>query len=324
MAQAHFRAGRPKESIPHYEQILQIMSALSTEHPQEVLTVYLLADACYRAGRINKAQQLFEQLRIKTNLGVAVRVAATTTLADIYSTRGRPDEAIALLNELLDTLRTARGVDHPETLLIMHNLAFVLTSHREFDQAFRTAEELIPLIRRQKPPDKKLLAMAHTTAAESLLGLGRDAEAQSQITQVTADDLNEQFRLRVASIRGALLAKDGRWEEAESLLVESAEALATQISELKAGQRWYASRACERVIAMYDARGNSEDAAKWQAKLDEVDAEIIRLRNDESQPTHSHTPSVRKVSRDQTEASNHVEAPSNANHDRSSAENDVD
>ena len=79
----------------------------------------------------------------------------------------------------------------------------------------------------------------------------------------------------IASARQISQGDDAR---AEAEVVATFEALYSELAQITPHQRWYISRACERVIGMYEAMERSQEVETWQAKRRTVQAEIDRLR----------------------------------------------
>jgi tetratricopeptide (TPR) repeat protein len=124
--------------------------------------------------------------------------------------------------------RGTLGPDHRDTLATLTNLAVILS------ELGRHADAL---------PHWRELAAARERAAA---GSWQAAEAQSRL--------------------GGCLAALGRRDEAEPLLLATYERLAAA-KGIPAAQAYRPEEALRRVIALYEAWGKPDEAAKWRARL---------------------------------------------------------
>ena len=86
-------------------------------------------------------------------------------------------------------------------------------------------------------------------------------------------------RQRATDIQGAILASQSSWGQAAPLLAESTRKLMDRLRKIPLSRRWYARRACERTITLYQQWGKPDEVAERKVKLADIDAQIERLRN---------------------------------------------
>ncbi len=284
LAAGYYSAGRLDEAIPLLKETLGLCKAkLGDEHPDTLNSMNSLANGYLSAGRLHEAIPLFEEtLRLqKAKLGDEHPDTLTSmnNLALDYRSAGRLDEAIQLLEETLRLRKAKLGVAHPDTISTLRRLQASLLQAGRFEEAKRHIDDWIRNSESSATSDLPQLARARTSLAEALWGMRQVADAEAQLDIALAiGEIDDLQRSRAGSLRGAILASQANWEEAEPLLVESAASLAAQLAEMNDSFRWYVPRAHERVIAMYEARDQPEQVAQWQSKLAEVNAEIERLR----------------------------------------------
>jgi hypothetical protein len=70
----------------------------------------------------------------------------------------------------------------------------------------------------------------------------------------------------MAMLGGALLGQ-GKYEEAEPLIVEGYNGMGVRSAKIGAGGRFNLSEAAERVIRLYEAWGKPEEVREWWSKL---------------------------------------------------------
>ena len=285
LASAYVAVGRLQDALPLYEETVRLQTAkLGREHPNTLTSMSNLAMAYKEFGRLADALPLCQEtLRLRTaKLGLEHpdTLISMTNLAATYEVAGRLEEAVPLYEETLRLCTAKLGPKDPRTVSTMVGLAATLLQSKAFEKANEVITEWVSIIERSPTPNRGQLARAKTSLAESFVGLARYAEATPQVVSaLSMAEIEDLEKLRANSIQGAIFAAQENWQKTEPLLIDTAEALTAKIAEMKILNRWYAPRACERVIAMYEAWGKPEEAAKWKAKLAEVNAQIDELRN---------------------------------------------
>jgi eukaryotic-like serine/threonine-protein kinase len=285
LAGAYQVANRLDEALPLYEETLRLRKArLGEDHPDTLSSMNNLASAYHEGGRSEEALPLFEEtLRLrKGTLGAdhPSTLISMNNVAHAYQAAGRLDEALPLFEDALRLRKARLGEDHPATLISLRSLQEALLITQDFDAAKRAAEDWLLILEQQSKPDRPQVARANVSLAEALLGMESYSDARERVeTTLGIDEIEGLQRLRALNVKGAIVASMEKWEEAEPLLIDSATVLSDQLSEMKINSRWYVPRACVRVIAMYEAWGKLDEAARWETKLAEVNAEIVRLRN---------------------------------------------
>jgi hypothetical protein len=66
---------------------------------------------------------------------------------------------------------------------------------------------------------------------------------------------------------GDALLGQGRYDEAQPLIIEGYEGLEARQAKIPAPSRARVSEATERVVRLYDSWGNSDRAAAWKIRL---------------------------------------------------------
>jgi tetratricopeptide (TPR) repeat protein len=144
--------------------------------------------------------------------------------------------------------------------------------HEEAEDALRRCLEDLRRVSPDPPGDsraerEKTIASVLATLGDCLLKQGRPDRAEPPLRECL--DLrevhmrNEELHLNAMSLLGASLAGQGRYEEAEPLLVRAYEGMVE-------GAQWK-SAALERLLALYEAWGKPEKATEWRGRPDGED-----------------------------------------------------
>jgi hypothetical protein len=78
---------------------------------------------------------------------------------------------------------------------------------------------------------------------------------------------NNWCRFRSASLLGASLLGQKKFDEAEPLLIKGYEEMKEREAKIPAPFKHYLTEAGERVVRLYEDWGKPEEAAKWRAEL---------------------------------------------------------
>ncbi|MBL9033085.1 MAG: serine/threonine protein kinase [Phycisphaerae bacterium] len=196
-------------------------------------------------------------------------VIATNNLAAILWGSGRRDEAQEVYKRSIELLRVSGR--EPDRIDMLHNLAAIQHSQRDFAAAEATSAEEVTLVRRLYGDRHLLLASALDSYAMILMSrenLGGAAAAGREALSIRRALLRPRHQLLTASMRklGGVLLDAGEMQEAEALLRESNEAAALTVP---AGEPDYVYGRYERAVAL-TALGRHDEA---EAVLREVMAD---------------------------------------------------
>ncbi len=182
-------------------------------------------------------------------------------LASVLEAKGERAEAEKLYREALAMRRKLFGNHHPKVAASLSNLAFVLLAEGRPAEAEPLAREALTIV----PPDHPNRAVFLRHLAAALVGQGKGKEAESLAREALkifrAVDSFPRWRTADAeSVLGSCLAAQGRFAEAEPLLLGSYSILKEDPGE---GGR-AAPAALRRIVDLYTAWGRPERAAAWR------------------------------------------------------------
>ncbi|HKV08466.1 MAG TPA: serine/threonine-protein kinase [Thermoanaerobaculia bacterium] len=252
-----------------YRRVLAIKKrSLGEEHEDVARTLNNLARLLYAKGDLAGAEPLYR-------LALAIRkkrygdrphpeVARNlNNLAVVLADRGDGQGAEAMHREALAMRRALYREPHRDVAESLNNLAFLLRSRGDFAAAeplYREAVEIAGKV----PEIRKSYAVFLRNHAALLTQMGRAAEAEPRAREALeifqgAQNPSEERTADAQSVLGGCLAAQGRFEEAEPLLLGSYEVL----KEAKGENARFGDEARERIAALYSAWGRPARAAAF-------------------------------------------------------------
>jgi eukaryotic-like serine/threonine-protein kinase len=196
---------------------------------------------------------------------------ALNVLAGVLREEGRFAEAMSVQIPVLDTLRRTQGEENPETLDAMSNLADAYQGLGKYDLAQPLQIHVLEVRRRDLGAQHPDTIAALTGLAFTRLQLKKFAEAEPLIRESLAarekssPDSWERFNEQV--LLGASLAGQGRYAEAEPLLVEGYGGLMARESSIPKVSRFYLEAAGPWIVRFYQDWGKPEKAVEWTQNL---------------------------------------------------------
>jgi hypothetical protein len=192
-------------------------------------------------------------------------------LAAGYSAVGQPDRAVPLLQEVAEGLEKRR-FQHEHAGGIINSLIVHCEKLGQWDRAETWRRKWLVVVKERSGPDS-------VACAEELAGLGWnllqrknwiDAEAVLRESLAILDkqqpDAWSTFKTR-SLLGGALLGRT-RYAEAEPLLRQGYEGMKERAATIPEQFRTDAlTEAIQRLVALHEATGNTEEAARWRKEL---------------------------------------------------------
>jgi hypothetical protein len=135
--------------------------------------------------------------------------------------------------------------------------------------------------RKREKPDSPLLAGDLAGLGSSLLGQARWAEAEGVLRECLA--VREKVlpgawqRFDTLSLLGESLAAQGKYAEAEPMVVQGYEGLKARAGRIRATAGPRVLEAAERVVRLYESWGRPEKSAEWKKRLglEDLPAEVF-------------------------------------------------
>jgi serine/threonine protein kinase/tetratricopeptide (TPR) repeat protein len=282
LAQIHSRAGHFAKAEAVYRECLeQTRRLFGADHPRTLQALHHVAWVNWAAGRFDRSLPLFAELypKYKVKLGPdhPDTLMALANLAINYRDAGRTAEAVPLLEEAVQ-----RAGKLPKLTPALRAF-FRQTMAETYDRAGRfTRSE--PYYRAVLEHRRQKYGAAHprTDAAQAelganLLGQKKYDEAQRLLREClayrTATEPDAWATFNARSLLGAALLGQKEYDAAEPLLREGYEGLKRYQERIPAvARRLRLTEALQRLMLLYEAQGQTAEAATWHKELDAVKA----------------------------------------------------
>lgn len=166
-------------------------AALGERHPQALVADMLACTALLAANRIDESlrrwQSLIPRLQAAYGEDAVFHIVHAGSYASVLRRSGRNDEALAFARPALDRLTAVYGPTHPETLLVLFDLARVELELGQAASALQHFQNLVDSRREQGPDDYegRIYRGFHALALD---GVGRHSEALQALEAVVADN----------------------------------------------------------------------------------------------------------------------------------------
>jgi eukaryotic-like serine/threonine-protein kinase len=268
-------AGRCAEAIPLIEATLkQRELRLGPDHPNTINSRQNLAAAYFKAGQLDRSLPLFElvlkQRTAKPGPDNPSTILAHANLGTIYLKTGHAEDGVRLLEE---AIRSARG--RPDAKKILET---VLSDLANFYQASGQFVRVEPLYR-------ELLARAResfgaedprTVAELGLLNLSLLKQQKWSEAEPIGREFLTALEKKWPDAGGTFIARSqlgdsllgqGRFDEAEPLIVSGYEGLKAREETIRPEARPRLAETAERVVRLYEQWGRPDKAAAWKARL---------------------------------------------------------
>lgn len=274
--------GRIAEAIEIYEQVRDVQTRiLGPDHPDTLRTLSNLAAAFWRAKQLDKSIPLFEDVLRRREATLGRRHPSTllnvANLGVNYRDAGRLQEAIPLLEE---AYKASRRI--PDLKVVIPDLFESYLKAGMPSEALELAKKSIAEARKTLEPKSPELAGELVQGALQLLRLEKWTEAEPPIREgleIRQELLANDWRtFNTTSMLGESLAGQGKYAEAEPLLIAGYEGMILRADQIPLAGNNRIPEAITRLIKLYTAWQKPSQAAEWQMKLEQR----IELLNSES------------------------------------------
>jgi serine/threonine protein kinase/Flp pilus assembly protein TadD len=277
LARAYQARGQVAKAVPLLEETLVKRKAkLGPDHPDTLQSMNNLALAYQASGQLAEAVTLFEEtlekMRAKLGPDHPNTLQTMNNLALAYQASGQLAKAVTLFEETLEKMRADLGPDHPDTLTSMNNLALAYSASGQLAKA-------VPLLEETPEKQKAKLGAEHpqTRGTMAILGMvllqqKKWAEAEPVLQDCLASRQKQipdsWLTFNTQSMLGGALLGQKKYAEAEPLLVKGYEGMKTREKTIpkQGGGELRLPEALDRLIELYTAINQPDEAKKWQAE----------------------------------------------------------
>ena len=221
-----------------------------------------LASICRLRGDLDQAEDFYRQsldIRRDHDGPIDPEIAnVLNNLALVLVERGALSDAIEMHREALAIREEVYSEDHPKRVISLNNLALALSLQNEHEEALSAIEQARTM--------HEALEGSHTTGTTlqlnraSIVERGMWVDRCLDAIEPVLAELESTGRPHqvqdARSIRGGCLRQEGRFEEAEPILLGSL----ARLVELRGDTARQTKQARERVVALFEATGRDEPA----------------------------------------------------------------
>jgi hypothetical protein len=198
-----------------------------------------------------------------------------TSLALTYKAAGKLDLALPLFVDVVKLSETKLGPDHPRTIDNVGNLLGGYLAAKQFDLARPLIKDFVDRKRKSLAADDPRFGSLLASVGGDLLKHRQCAEAEPLLRECLA--LREKklpdswTTFDAKSLLGEALLGQEKYADAEPLLVQGYEGMRQLEAKIPPGiRRARLKAALGRLVQLYEATGNKDEAARWRQKLGET------------------------------------------------------
>ncbi|HZZ77738.1 MAG TPA: tetratricopeptide repeat protein [Gemmataceae bacterium] len=245
---------------------------LGAEHVITLGSKNNLAGLYYVRGKYDQAEPLFKDVydKQKANLGIDHPRTLTTAnnLAGAYYGLGKFAQAEPLFEAVLKSHRTVYRPDHGAVQLLLNNLAACYYMQGKFEKAEPLLREMLEHRTAKDGPESDSVADILSKLGPCLLKQAKYDEAEAKLRECLAlrqkMKPNAWFTFNTQAQIGAALLGQKKYDAAEPMLVQGYEGMKKREATIPPRLRSNLTEAAERLVALYEARGNDAKAEQWR------------------------------------------------------------
>jgi serine/threonine protein kinase/tetratricopeptide (TPR) repeat protein len=276
LGRAYCEASRFKEAVPILQKALKLKTdKLSRDHPSTLLSMNSLAWAYKGDGQHKEGVKLLDEAvklsEVKLGRDHPDTLLQMHSLANALAADGQLKEALPLLEETVKLRRAKLGPEHWRTLQSMRDLAKAYGDRHDLLKEERLLREMLGLQRKALGMEWPALGFTPLNLGKNLLKQQKHGDAEPVLREWLANrvqnDPDHPTTFNAKSLLGDALLGQKKYTEAEPLLIEGYEGLKQRESKIPAIGKLRMTETLERLVQLYEAWDNADEAAKWRAEL---------------------------------------------------------
>jgi tetratricopeptide (TPR) repeat protein len=248
---------------------------LGGQHPNTLMSMNNLAVAYLSEGKYAQAEPLYTTIADSQRhiLGEThpSTLLSLNNLAALYRYERKYGPAEALYKSALDGRRQVLGAENPDTLVSMNDLALLYLDQGRHAEAGPIFAKVLEIRRRKLGPEHPATAGTASSLGRVRLAQRNDAEAEALFREALGglekSSPETWGRYNCESLLGASLMGQGRYQEAEPLLLTGFQGLSRHESAIPWGSRFFLAQAGERIVRCYEDWGRPDKAAEWRERV---------------------------------------------------------
>jgi tetratricopeptide (TPR) repeat protein/tRNA A-37 threonylcarbamoyl transferase component Bud32 len=276
LALVYLYEGKYGQAEPLLTRYLEIERRTRGEEYHDTLSgMNNLALLYLRQGRYPEAEALWTRVvnirRRVSGEEHPYTLVSISSLGVLFRYQGKYAEAGALLTKVLEVRRRVLGEDHPDTLGTMASLADLYQSQGKSAEAEEVFTKVLNVRRRTLGSDNPATTTILDALGRMMLKQRRFVDAEPLLREALGGQEKKSpdswERYDSQSMLGASLAGEGKYVEAEPLLLSGYEGLLQRKATIPSYNRVTMKEVGERIIQLYQHWNRPEKAAAWREKL---------------------------------------------------------
>ncbi|HXJ61992.1 MAG TPA: serine/threonine-protein kinase [Verrucomicrobiae bacterium] len=275
-----YRQGKLGEAVELFRQALTIKrTAFGDDHPGVATVRYNLACTLEGLGQWAEAETLFRGA-MPTYSGLfgaeSPRIATLLNhVGEDLQKQGKLTEAEATYRHAFVMERKLLGDQHPYVATTADRLGVVLEREGKVDEVETLYRDRVQALRAVVPGDDPGLAHALAQLTSKLLGQGKFTNAEPiarECLAIREKQLPDDWRtFNTRSLLGDTLLGQQKYADAEPLLVSGYQGMAQRQNQIPAEAKAKLKESMQRLVNLYVATGQTNQAAEWKKNLKEFD-----------------------------------------------------
>jgi hypothetical protein len=272
-------AGKLDLALPLWEETLKLRKAkLGADHPATLASMNGLAVGYWDSGKLDLALPLWEEtLKLrKAKLGAdhPDTLASMNNLALGYQAAGKLDLALPLFKEAAAGMEK-RHFQHKSAWEIVDNLIGCYERLKQFDEAEVWRRKWLAVVKEQSGAESVPYADKLAALGLNLLQQRKWSDAETVLRDCLAirekKEPDAWNTFDTQSLLGGALLNQKKYTDAEPLLLKGYEGIKQRADKIPARVRTIRlTEAIERLVQLYEATGNKDEAAKWRKELEAI------------------------------------------------------
>jgi len=276
LATLYMSEGKYADAEPLLTNVVEIRRRVRGEdEPRTLISMNNLALLYRNQGDYSQAESLFAKvLKARRRLvgqNNPDMLKTMDALAGLYRITERYADAEPLLTEVLEARRGVLGEQHPDTLASLNSMALLYLEQHRYAQAEDLFNRVMEVRRRVLGPDHPDTISVLDSLGRMRLEQLRYAEAEVPLQEAPSlqekKSPNSWERYDTESMLGASLAGQGKYSDAEALLLSGYRGLLNRESSIPAPNRSAMKQAGGRIVQLYQDWGKPDQAADWRTRL---------------------------------------------------------
>jgi serine/threonine protein kinase/tetratricopeptide (TPR) repeat protein len=276
LAVAYGQAGQRDKALPLLEEAFERhKERLGPADPGTLAVMNNLASAYWRLEKLDRSVPLFEE-GLRLHLALLGREDPKTLLAMAnlgvnYRDAGRVKDGIPLLQEALERGRKRTGQLSAQLTWVPPELARAYDLDGQFPKAEAIYRARLDAARKRLGEDDPRTAAQMANLGQNLLRQKKYAEAEPVLRQCLRVrekcQANHWTTFNTESSLGESLLGLKNYDDAEPLLLKAYEGMKARAQTIPPQGKVRLSEAVERLVRLYEALGQPEQAARWRHEL---------------------------------------------------------